>query len=129
MTKLEQIKIIANNVLYFDDGSDYATALYEILDVLGYTEKQMHNLAYIDEDESKREITNECPVCKVGTQRENLGSMSTLMGWTTMVDEFGETINNDPNTITTAYRCMDCKTAFQTKSKYGKIFSKEIIND
>ena len=29
--KLENIKIKANNALYFDDSSDYATALWEIL--------------------------------------------------------------------------------------------------
>ena len=32
--KIERINIIANNVLYFDDNSDYRTALWRILKVI-----------------------------------------------------------------------------------------------
>ena len=31
---LQEIKVIANNALYFDDNSDYGTALWEILAIV-----------------------------------------------------------------------------------------------
>lgn len=46
--KLENIKRIANNALYFDDWSDFATALWEILEELEYTEEQMNELKFIE---------------------------------------------------------------------------------
>jgi hypothetical protein len=34
MNKLDEIFRIANNVLFFDDNSDYGTALWEILAII-----------------------------------------------------------------------------------------------
>ena len=52
---LAKIKVIANNVLYFNDSSDYKSALYQILNIVepnlfdddGYLKNK---LKYIDED-------------------------------------------------------------------------------
>lgn len=46
--KLKNIQTIANNALYFNDSSDYDTALWEILEELWYTEEQMNELHFIE---------------------------------------------------------------------------------
>jgi len=38
MNNAEEIKRTANNALYFDDNSDYATALWQICSLLGMDE-------------------------------------------------------------------------------------------
>jgi len=45
---LYQINKIANNVLYFDDNSDYQTALWEILSIINPSLDEDENLDYID---------------------------------------------------------------------------------
>jgi hypothetical protein len=44
---IRKVKKIANNALYFDDSSDYQTALYEILSELGETEEDLETLKLI----------------------------------------------------------------------------------
>ena len=49
--KIEQIKQIVNNVLYFDDNSDYQTALWEVLALINdWDEEDVYEikLQYID---------------------------------------------------------------------------------
>lgn len=45
---IRKIKSIVNNVLYLNDSSDYASALWEILDEIGYSDEERNNLKYID---------------------------------------------------------------------------------
>lgn len=49
---IEEVKKIANNALYFDDDSDFATALWEILEKVApelFEESDMPKLKYIEE--------------------------------------------------------------------------------
>ena len=47
--KLNKIFRIANNVIYFDDNSDYKTALYEICDVIKPDDETVGN-EYIEDE-------------------------------------------------------------------------------
>jgi hypothetical protein len=51
--QLDKIKKIANNALYFDDSSDYQTALWEILTVTSpelFEETEEPDLEYIEDE-------------------------------------------------------------------------------
>ena len=50
-TALEKVKIIANNAIYFDDNSDYHTALCDILMELGIEENELSELKFIDHED------------------------------------------------------------------------------
>ena len=47
---IKKVTVIANNVLYFDDSSDYGTALYQILSVVA-PDIDLDELEYIEEKE------------------------------------------------------------------------------
>ena len=52
--KLDKVKKIANNALYFDDNSDYGTALWEILATVNPTDfmnDDCPELKYIEDKE------------------------------------------------------------------------------
>ena len=70
-------------------------------------------------------MNNECPKCNRWTKRQNLGTRETLMGWTPRIDENGKSVNNNPNTYTTSYRCLECNTEYYIKERYGKVFEKK----
>ena len=67
------------------------------------------------------EILPECPVCKKGTKREDLGGTRTCMGWTPTYDENGTLLNSDPNIFKNAYRCLECKNVYAVESRYGEV--------
>ena len=46
---IESITRIANNVLYFNDSSDYETALWEILEILGVKAEDYSELSFIED--------------------------------------------------------------------------------
>lgn len=46
---------------------------------------------------------------------EDLGSRTTLLGWTPTYNKQGQLLNSDPNITTTYYRCIICKSNWQTK--------------
>lgn len=46
---------VANNVLYFDDGSDYEAALWQILFILNPKVDEYEHLEYIGESEKDAE--------------------------------------------------------------------------
>jgi len=51
--RIKKIKWISNNVLYFDDNSDYECALWDVLAVANdWTDEERENakLKYIDEE-------------------------------------------------------------------------------
>lgn len=51
--QIKQIKTIANNALYFDDNSDYCSALWEILRVSApemFSENKYPCLEYMDDN-------------------------------------------------------------------------------
>ncbi len=50
---------IANNILYFDDSSDYGTALWEILVIL--KPEIEDNLEYIEETATLKQPPTNCP--------------------------------------------------------------------
>ena len=47
--KLDEVYKIANNVLYFDDNSDYQSALWEILEVINPEIDADAKLEYIED--------------------------------------------------------------------------------
>ena len=54
----------------------------------------------------------QCPYCEKPTKRTDCGSSSTLMYFAPVYDENGVNINPDCNTITTAYKCLECNRLF-----------------
>lgn len=56
MDKIKEVKRIANNALYFDDNSDYGTALWEILQLVApelFVDEHEPVLEYIEDDEGE----------------------------------------------------------------------------
>jgi len=48
--KLKEIQRIANNVLYFDDNSDFGSALYNILNICTDKENSFDDLEYVENE-------------------------------------------------------------------------------
>ena len=51
---------------------------------------------------------------------QNLGSSTTLIGWSPVYDKQGNQVNHDPNTRRTGYRCTSCARRFEVKTQSGK---------
>lgn len=54
-SKLEEILRISNNVLYFDDSSDFESALWEIVEIIKtewFDKDNMPELKYIEKEAS-----------------------------------------------------------------------------
>jgi hypothetical protein len=49
--QIRKAKAIANNALYFNDNSDYQTALYQVCEALGMDPEEEAGKDYIEEDE------------------------------------------------------------------------------
>ncbi len=67
----------------------------------------------------------QCPTprhCEI----RDLGSSTTLMGWTPVFDGDGNLLNMDPNTVTTMFSCNTCGKKWVRKNKADDVTFQDI---